>query len=994
MSTSIDLKGRWGFALDTGNAGIRERWFARELEETIALPGTTDEAQKGEFADERCVDRLSRIWRWIGPAWYQRTVTIPKRWAGKRIVLFLERTKDSQVWVDRTWMGGDDSLSTPHTFDLSRKLTPGRHRLTILVDNAKLPPVGPCHQVDERTQTNWNGIVGRIELRATDRVWIDDIQVHPEQTAQMKPDESEEVRQRMRVAVRIGNATRRAVEANLVVRAEVVGRSDAPRIPAQRFKARLKAASTPLALEVPIPNDTPRWDEFDRALLRVTVSLTAPAAGMKDRRSARCGLRTFGTARGQFVVNGRPTFLRGKNDCALFPLTGYAPMDKDYWLRHLGIAADYGINHFRFHSWCPPEAAFAAADELGIYFQVELPNKRGITHPENRDYTPPKEAYETLDELAGDGGPPAARTTYLTREGERMLRTYGNHPSFAMMTLGNEIGGDVEVMKGMCDRFRALDGRHLYAMGTNHFHWAIRYREGDEFWVIKGTAKGRHVRGASWEAECHVDHAPPSTTVDYAARLLGVPVPVVGHEMAQYEVFPDFGEIERYTGVLKARCFEIFRERLAAAGMLDQAADFLKASGAISAICHREDVEAALRTPGFGGFQMLDLQDFSGQGVALVGLLNVFMESKGLIEPAEWREFCCETVPLLWMTKYTWTNDETFRARIRVAHYGPRDLERASVAWRISECRMPNAECSGGGLVSDSAGAVSAGPKATLAKECARNTERHRSVPERVEDPAFGIRHPAFGIQSGVSRSLTIPTGTVTDVDLFCADLQPVRRARKLEVALSLPGTPYRNRYPIWVYPAKVETEAPEGIRVARAFDRRVEAELRAGGRVLLLARPERLKRSVAMAFQSGFWSPMFRKPGRLNPLGRETPGTQGILCDPAHPLFRDFPTELHTNWQWWPLVKNSRAMILDAMPAGFRPLVQVIDGFDRNHRLGLVFEARVGQGRLLVCSIDLPALQAHPEARQFLAGLQRYAASGAFAPAQAVEAAVVRAIV
>lgn len=944
MHDTVSLAGEWRIALDRQNEGIRARWYARTLTESIALPGTTDEAHMGDLTGECCTDRLSRVWRWIGPAWYQRTVTIPKRWKGQRITLFLERTKDSQVWVDDQWMGSDDSLSTPHVFDLSAQLTPGRHTLTILVDNAKLPPVGPCHQVDERTQTNWNGIVGRIELQATDPVWLGDIQIHPRREWIAVPNTEEtECRRWLRIAGAVGNAAQVAGDAAVTVAVEVVGAARGPALPPGRFTVPLRGADTPFSLDMPVPADLPAWDEFDTRMLRVTVSLAVGTGRnrLQDVRTVDYGMRTFNTARGQFVVNGRPTFLRGKNDCALFPITGYAPMDKAYWLRHLGIAKSYGINHYRFHSWCPPEAAFAAADELGIYFQAELPNKRGLTQPENRHYTPPSKAYETLDELKGDAGDPAVRTAYLAREGERILRAYGNHPSFVMMTLGNEIGGDESVMEAMCDRFRALDNRRLYAMGTNHWHWELRPRKGDDFWVIKGTGPDNAIRGASWESCGHIDHRPPSTTVDYAAQLRGVPMPVVGHETAQFEVFPDFREARKYTGVLKARFFDVFRERLAAAGMLDQALDFVKASGALSAICHREDVEAALRTPGFGGFQMLDLQDFSGQGVALVGLLDVFMASKGLITPAEWRESCCETVPLLWMTKYTWTNSETFRGRIRVAHYGPADLKHQTVAWEVGRCQS-----------------------------------------------AEGGRRKSEVLACGESRAVDIPTGTVTEVDVFSLPLGSVGAATKLTITLTVKGTTYRNRYDIWVYPAKVKSVATRGVVVARSFDRNVESALAAGKRVLLLAEPGTLKQTVTMAFQTGFWSPMFRnKPGRLNPMGTETPGTQGILCDPSHPLFRGFPTESHSNWQWWQLVKNSRAMILDAMPKGFRPIVQVIDGFDRNHRLGLIFEVRVGKGRLLVCSIDLPTLQAHPEARQLLASTMAYVKSSSFAPTTELDA-------
>jgi hypothetical protein len=232
----------------------------------------------------------------------------------------------------------------------------------------------------------------------------------------------------------------------------------------------------------------------------------------------------------------------------------------------------------------------------------------------------------------------------------------------------------------------------------------------------------------------------------------------------------------------------------------------------------------------------------------------------------------------------------------------------------------------------------------------------------------------------------------LTEVDFFCADFAGVRKAEKLHVTLRLPGTKYRNTYDIWVYPSKVKPDLSGKVLVSRSLDRDVLSVLEDGGRVVLLAKPEKLKKSVAMAFQSGFWSPMFRnKPGRLSPLGEETPGTQGILCDPKHPLFSEFPTEFHTNWQWWHLVKNSRAMVLDGTPVEFRPLVQVIDGFDRNHKLGLLFEAKVGRGRLLFCSIDLPALQSHPEARQFLSCIYRYAASAKFKPRLRLEMETIR---
>jgi len=615
------------------------------------------------------------------------------------------------------------------------------------------------------------------------------------------------------------------------------------------------------------------------------------------------GLRQFAARRNQFTINGKPTFLRGKLDCCIFPLTGYPPMDKAGWLRVLATAKSYGINHYRFHSWCPPEAAFEAADELGMYLQPELPNKAtAFQKPEH-------------------GG-------YLTREGELIFRAFGNHPSFVMFTLGNELGRRPEMFE-MVRHFKTIDPRHLYAQGSNNVHWEPSLAEGDDFWVTGKTSKTLPVRGSFFQGDYptpHIEHRPPSTMVDFSESIAGVPVPVVGHETGQFQVFPDFREIPRYTGVLKARNLEIFRDRLAAKQMLDQAGDFVRASGALSIICYREDIEAALRTPGLGGFQLLDLQDFSGQGTALVGILNAFMESKGLIAPEAWRQFCCETVPLLRMEKYTWTTDETFTGRIQVAHYGPADLPGARIAWTARD-------------------------------------GQGRSV------------------ASGSPEPVTIQQGKVFDVGVLSFSLAGVKAPQKLSVEVAIQGTPFVNRYDLWVYSPKVETTPPASVQVVRTLDAAAVKHLQEGGRVLLLPNLADLKHSIKGAFQTDFWCfPMFRRAAERSHV-EVAPGTLGILCDPKCPALAEFPTEFHSNWQWWHLVKNSRPIILDDTPAAYRPLVQVIDNFERNHKLGLVFEARVGKGGLLVCAIDLPGHQDKPEARQLLHSLLRYLGSDRFAP-------------
>jgi len=903
--TALPLNGTWRFRLDAEDVGVAEKWFALEFDDTVQLPGTTDENHKGIKKDEQCIDRLSRVWYWKGPAWYQRRVTIPDAWDGKRITLLLERSKHTRVWIDRTFCGWEDTLSGPQVFDVTGAMTPGQHTITVLVDNAKLPPVGPSHAVDERTQTNWNGIVGKMELRATAPVWLDDIQVYPN---------AKEKKARVRVVV--GNITGKAASGQITVGCKSYNVGKPSAFKTQSIKVKAGDRENVIEFTYKPGSDVPLWDEFQPAMLWLTLSLETKVGDeqFSDQLSVNFGMRDFAKERNRLKINGRSVFLRGKNDCCLFPLTGYPPMDKAGWLRVLSIAKSYGINHYRFHSWCPPEAAFEAADELGVYFQAEIPNKRsGFRAPENEEA-----AIRNIDRLDVESSL-AKRSLYeyAKREGELIFKAFGNHPSFVMFTLGNELGRN-QGMFEMVSYFKKIDPRHLYHLA-----------EGDDFWVTGKTSKTLPLRGSFSTLDYpnpHIEYRSPSTMVDFSESISGIPVPLIGHETGQFQVYPDYREIPKYTGVLRARNLEAFRERLEEAGMLDQAHDFMRASGALSAICYREDIETALRTPDLGGFQLLDLQDFPGQGTALVGMLNVFMESKGLITPVAWRKFCCETVPLLRMKKYTWTTDETFMGRVQIAHYGPADLPDARVTWTVT-----------------------------------------------------GSNGQKFA--AGAFDPVTIEQGKVFEVDMFSLPLRDIVAPQKLTVTAAIKGTKYRNDYHIWVYPLKVDTSAPKDVMVTDSFAAAETKEhLASGGKVLLLAKLDQLPHSIQGGFQTDFWSPMFiaaaKKRGAKVP-----PGTLGILCDPDAPALADFPTEFHSNWQWWHLVKNSRPIILDDTPDNYRPTVQVIDNFVRNHKLGLIAETKVGKGKMLICAIDLLGNQDKPEARQLLYSLLRYIDSGAFAP-------------
>ncbi|SFL33793.1 Glycosyl hydrolases family 2, sugar binding domain [Halogranum rubrum] len=944
---SRSLAGEWRFSLDADDVGLDERWFTSALGDTIRLPGTTDEAKKGEPKSTREPNHLTRTHPYEGPAWYQRRVTVPERWAGRRLTLTLERTRSTRVWVDDTEVGRCDSLSTPQEYDLTDALEPGERLLTIRVDNdssvLSLPGVQRSHMATEHTQTNWNGIVGDIRLAATPLVWVEDVRVTPDTTGVAQVD------------VTLGNRTDEAVDGRLSLAiadkfdrenaptdsdepGELLETSTAVTVEAMSTETPESAASTTVSLTCDLGDDPARWDEFAPVSYSLSVRLeaTLPASDGESRvthsKTTPFGVCDFDTEATKFVVNDRTTFLRGNVDCCIFPETGYAPTTRAAWRDVFETAREYGLNHYRFHSWCPPAAAFEAADELGVYLQPELPFWNSETALEDEE----------------------SRAFYRA-EAERILDAYGNHPSFVMFALGNELCGSHEAMVGLVDHCREYDGRPLYAIGAYNFLSESTVTETDDYWITASApsvrddadSERRLVRAAE------LDERSPSTTRDYDDVVDDIPIPVVSHEIGQYQFYPDFTELPKYTGVLRARNLELVRDHLEAHGMLDRAAEFAHASGRLALRCYREDVEATLRTKQLGGFQLLALQDFPGQGTALVGILDSFMDSKGVVTPETWRNFCGPTVPLARMDARTWETDEMFVATLQLAHYGPSALTGIDTRWSL---RTADGET----------------------------------------------------VASGTVVPTDVPQGTLTDlgrVEVDCGGVDaPESLSFEMSVTCAECDLDVQNQYDVWVYPedasepvvSEPNTDEPtadessvggpsdggDGVVVSRAFDDATRALLAEGESVLLVPEHDDLRYAVDGTFQPDFWSyALFKR--------RAPPGTMGPTFDATHPLFASFPTDDHGDWQWWHLLKHSRPIVLDDAPDEYDPLVQMVDNIERNQKLGLVFETAVGDGNLLVCAIDLFDCGDEASARQFYDALTSYAASPAFDPDDTVPEAV-----
>jgi len=939
---TINLAGAWTLALDPQDRGQREHWYAADLHApagTLNLPGSIQEQGYGDeitlttpwtgtivdralfdaprYAPYRQPGQIKTpFWLqpehyYAGPVWVQRTVTIPPEWQGQRITLTLERPHwETTLWLDDQPLGRCDSLATAHVYELGAHAAPGKHRLTIRIDNRMIVDVGPnAHSMSDHTQSNWNGIIGRIELAAASPAWLRTVRIFPDMA-----------RKAATVKIDIASVLGKSAHGKVTASARLVHGDETQQLPsisaAIGFSAAgglsgldLSAAGGHVDLDYPLGEDARLWDEFSPALYEMSVELElfvkdegengggGERRTVRDRRVIRFGLREVATAGTQITLNGRPIFLRGTLECCIFPLTGYPPTDVESWKRIIRICKAHGLNHIRFHSWCPPAAAFDAADELGFYYQVECPS------------------WANQGAAIGEGRP---LDQWLYHEGWRILAAYGNHPSFLMMAYGNEPAGrDREFLAEWVTYWRKRDPRRIYTSGAG---WPM-IAESD---YHNTPAPRIQAWGAGLASR--INALPPETTTDYRDFVTQADAPIVSHEIGQWCVYPNFDEMAKYTGVLKPKNFEVFRDFLAANHMGDQARDFLMASGRLQALCYKEEIESALRTPGFGGFQLLDLHDFPGQGTALVGVLDPFWEEKGYITAAEFKRFCNSTVPLVRLEKRYWRTSETLRADIQIAHFGATPLVDALIDWKLLDG-------------------------------------------DRV-------------VAAGVLPAQTIATSSQTIAGTITCSLAHAAPARKHKfvIGVAADGVRYENDWELWLFADELAMPVSAGVTVTAEMASALRAA-ESGGSALLLLDPTRVKTTSQLGFSSVFWNTAWTRG--------QPPHTLGILCNPAHPLFANFPTEGHSNWQWWELIHGAAAMQLDTLPPTLRPLVQPIDTWFEARRLGLLFEARVGSGKLLVCSMDLTHnLEQRLVARQMRFSILRYMDSNAFQPTETLESA------
>ena len=796
---------------------------------------------------------------YVGHACYKRSVSVPASWKGKRVVLFLERPHiETTILVNGHEAGHEMSLSVPHEYDVTPYILYGKEN-TISIDVYNgIENVGvgqDSHSVTDQTQGNWNGIAGRIELQAHAPNSIRSLRVYPNV-------------QDMTLRVEMRKPRSAKTKVWVEGRKPVVTRDSSVVLPMSGAEL---------------------WDEFHPQLY------TLIAVSDKDTLRTTFGMRQMTVEGSQLLLNGKPVWMRGTVGNCCFPETGYPPTDEASWERVLSKCKEYGINHIRFHSYCPPEAAFAVADRLGLYLQPEGPSW-------------PNHGVKLRRGMVID--------QYLLDEGHRILDTYGNHPSFTMMAAGNEPAGDwVAYCRDWVKAMKQYDPSRVYCGASVGGGWA--WDDGSEYHVKAGA------RGLDW------DKTAPHSDDDYYQQLLFPRnykgeepnrSPIIAHEQGQWCAFPDFKEIPQYTGAYKARNFEVFQDLLRDHGMQSQAEKFLMASGRLQVLCYKYEIERNLRTADYAGFQLLGLNDYSGQGTALVGPLNVHWREKGYCTAADWTQFCAPVVPLAEFPKFVFT-DSDFEIPVDVYNAWKEPLRNARISWQVEP-------------------SVAHGQSQPLVLQQGRN--------------------------SHVMTLRPLPDGF--------SSASPVKMT--LVVTVSADNAPdFTNSWEFWMYPRQLDMPATE-VYEADSLDERAVKVLQEGGTVLLTAAGKvRYGNDVKHIFLPVFWNTSWFK---MRP-----PHTTGAAIQSDHPVFRHFPTDDWQNLNWWELTNRAQVMNLSEFPVDYQPVVQPIDTWHVSRKLGMLVEARVLNGRLLMTTLDIThRLDSRPVARQLRYSILHYMQSTDFRPA------------
>jgi len=946
----ILLNGKWHVVLEDGTTGQMD------------LPGTLDEngighrdvganqwhpdAVLGNAAGEIDKDapiatRFTRRHTYEGEARISRKITVPD-YGTDRLFVLAERARALRLLVDGEACSvfRQGTLSTPYIFELTGA-APGEHEFTFLSDNSYpgMPKAAIYYSsaATDETQTNWNGILGECSMYTRPQNFIDSLRVYPR--AVKKEEKNKAGGYVLDVCVELAPGAKKVYkDAKIILQSEALAAGELEdtqtltEIISYSGEGLAEAGTdkeeNPKTMEIwfrdlPLRENVKLWDEDEGNLYEMAVTLdNGMSAEDKGGSTAECrtrfGIRSFGdNGSGRLALNGRAIFLRGEANCAEYPETGHPPMTIPEWKEMLLKYRSYGINFVRFHSHCEPEAAFAAADELGMLLQPEL------------SHWDPKDAFGTEESYR-----------YYRAELVDLLKTYANHPSFVMLTLGNELQAQDEGRERMRELVRTakrMDPTRLYANGSNAFYGEEGCDPESDFYTSQ-SCKDVVIRGTFSGMRGYLNENYPSADRTYDEAMAeirkGYQKPVFSFEVGQFEVLPDFEELESFHGISDPVNLKLIKKRVEERGLLPTWEKYVEATGELSRLAYREEIEAAMRTRELSGISLLGLQDFPGQGTALVGMMNSHLEPKpyDFARPERFREFFQECRILVKLPHYTYEAGERLIAEVEAANFGKRNIE-GVFCWTL------------------------AGKK---------------SVSENGNCEPAEIKSKNTVIATGEDTEITIcRPGSYTEVGSLDIPLDFVEKNTALTLKVRIGDS--ISAYPIWVY-RKTTPVCPENVYETRAFDVKTREILQNGGRVYLSpdADKESLPNSIKTQFTTDFWS-----VGTF----ADQEGGMGQLIDTEHPIFKEFPTDFHTDWQWW-IMATKRAVIL---PHPMKTIITEMDSYAFLRPMAQMIEFRCLKGKVLLSTMELHKSQQYPEVRALQASIYTYLSGENFEPAEEI---------
>ena len=946
----ILLNGKWHVVLEDGTTGQMD------------LPGTLDEngighrdvganqwhpdAVLGNAAGEIDKDapiatRFTRRHTYEGEARISRKITVPD-YGTDRLFVLAERARALRLLVDGEACAvfRQGTLSKPYIFELTGAAL-GEHEFTFLSDNSYpgMPKAAIYYSsaATDETQTNWNGILGECSMYTRPQNFIDSLRVYPR--AVKKEEKNKAGGYVLDVCVELAPGAKKVYkDAKIILQSEALAAGELEdtqtltEIISYSGEGLAEAGTdkeeNPKTMEIwfrdlPLRENVKLWDEDEGNLYEMAVTLdNGMSAEDKGGSTAECrtrfGIRSFGdNGSGRLALNGRAIFLRGEANCAEYPETGHPPMTIPEWKEMLLKYRSYGINFVRFHSHCEPEAAFAAADELGMLLQPEL------------SHWDPKDAFGTEESYR-----------YYRAELVDLLKTYANHPSFVMLTLGNELQAQDEGRERMRELVRTakrMDPTRLYANGSNAFYGEEGCDPESDFYTSQ-SCKDVVIRGTFSGMRGYLNENYPSADRTYDEAMAEIrkeyQKPVFSFEVGQFEVLPDFEELESFHGISDPVNLKLIKKRVEERGLLPTWEKYVEATGELSRLAYREEIEAAMRTRELSGISLLGLQDFPGQGTALVGMMNSHLEPKpyDFARPERFREFFQECRILVKLPHYTYEAGERLIAEVEAANFGKENIE-GVFCWTL------------------------AGKK---------------SVSENGNCEPAEIKSKNTVIATGEDTEITIcRPGSYTEVGSLDIPLDFVEKNTALTLKVRIGDS--ISAYPIWVY-RKTTPVCPENVYETRAFDMKTREILQNGGRVYLSpdADKESLPYSIKTQFTTDFWS-----VGTFT----DQEGGMGQLIDTEHPIFKEFPTDFHTDWQWW-IMATKRAVIL---PHPMKTIITEMDSYAFLRPMAQLIEFRCLKGKVLLSTMELHKSQQYPEARALQTAIYEYLSGEDFEPSEEI---------